>query len=304
VEKSLSFPSSRLAAKLRAGSFAVTCDLHPPRGINLENFCREATLLREWADALFVTESPGARPRVSSLAACIRLRQAEGLEPVLQVVCIRSNRVALQSELLGAAAWGISNLLVLGGDSAALGSCPQAEDVRCMDSTACIAMARDMRDVGRLVDGSPLRGSAPFFVGAAVDPGGGQEEADRLRAKLEAGADFVVTQPVCDGGGFASWWERVRPLLGGRPLLAGVLVLGDPRTARYLTRNLPGVRVPRTVLERLEASSRPAAEGAAMAAETARALRDLPGLGGVHFMNACGVETLIEAIRKSGLRGA
>ncbi|MBC7247624.1 MAG: methylenetetrahydrofolate reductase [Actinobacteria bacterium] len=296
--------SSRLASALREGRFAVTCDLHPPRGSDLEPFDSEAALLLDWTDALFVTEAPGARPRMSSLAACIHLRHALGVEPVLQVVCIRSNRLALQGELLGAAALGIVNLLILGGDPAALGSCPQAEDVRCLDSIACIAMARDMRDEGRLVDGSPLRGNAPFLIGAAVDPQAGPDEMERLRKKLEAGADFLVTQPVCDVAAFASWWEEARHLLGGRPLLAGVLVLGNPRTARKLADSLPGVRIPESVLERLASSARPAAEGASMAADAARALRELPGLGGVHFMNACGAENVVAAIRKSGLRKA
>lgn len=239
---------------------------------------------------------------MSSLAGCIRLRQVTEAEPVLQVVCIRANRVALQSELLSAAAWGINNLLVLGGDAVFRGSCPQAVDVRCLDSTGCIEAARAMRDGGRLVDGSPLRGTAPFFIGAAVDPQAGPDETERLRKKLEAGADFLVTQPVYDVGAFASWWEEVRPLLGGRPLLAGVLVLADPRTARNLARNLPGIHIPEPVLERLASSARPAAEGATVAAETALALRELQGLGGVHFMNACGAENVIAAIRKSGLR--
>jgi methylenetetrahydrofolate reductase (NADPH) len=296
--------SSRLAGALREGRFAVTCDLHPPRGTDLESFNSEAALLRDWTDALFVTEAPGACPRMSGLAACIHLRHALGAEPVLQVVCIRSNRLALQGELLGAAALGIENLLILGGDPAALGSCPQAEDVRCLDSIACIAMARDMRDEGRLVDGSPQRGNAPFLIGAAVDAGGGPGELERLRAKLEAGADFGVAPPVCVVAGFASWWEEVRPLLGGRPLLAGVLVLGNPRTARRLADNLPGVRIPEAVLERLASSANPAAEGASMAADTARALRELPGLGGVHFMNACSADNVVAAIRKSGLRKA
>lgn len=241
---------------------------------------------------------------MSSLAACIHLRHTLGVEPVFQVVCIRSNRLALQGELLSAAAWGISNLLILGGDPAALGSCPQAVDVRCMDSVACIAMARGMRDGGFLVDGGSFQGKAPFLIGAACDPGGGAREVERLRAKLAAGADFVVTQPVWDVAAFSTWWEEARPLFGGRSLLAGVLVLGDPRTARSLTENLPGLRIPAGILERLESSSRPAAEGAAMAAETARALRDLPGLGGVHFMNASGAENAVAAIRKSGLRNA
>ncbi len=267
----------------------------------MEGFTRSALLLAPYADALFVTESPGARPRVSSLAGCIYLREL-GLEPVLQLTCIRSNRVALQSELLSAAAWGIHNLLLLGGDPARLGDLPQAADVRCLDTPGLVAMARGMRDRGRLASGVPFAGSAPFFIGVAVNHHGGREELERLRAKLEAGADFVVTQPVFDAAFFARWWEEARPLLSGRPLLAGVLVLGAPRAARRLAENLPGVDVPEETLRRLENASDPAAEGSVAAAETARALWKLPGLGGLHFMNASTAEGVLSAMEKAGVK--
>ncbi len=266
----------------------------------MAEFSREAELLSPLADAVFVTDSPGARPRVSSLAACILLRQ-RGVEPVLQLTCIRSNRIALKGELLGAAAWGIHDLLLLGGDPARLGDHPDALDVRCLDTLGLIAMAAEMR--GSAGEAGSGKAGVPFLIGAAVDPRGGEGELERARAKLEAGADFLVTQPVFDAASFAEWWEEARVALRGPLLLAGVLVLGSASTARLLTRGLPGVEVPRNVVACLESASNQARTGAKLAAETARALRGLPGLAGIHFMKAAPAEAVHQAIRGSGLAG-
>ncbi|WP_287154949.1 methylenetetrahydrofolate reductase [Candidatus Solincola tengchongensis] len=290
---------TRLAAALHSGHLAVTCDLHPPREANLDVFSREALLLSPAADAVFVTDSPGARPRVSSLAGCIRLKEL-GVEPVLQLTRIRSNRIALKSELLGAAAWGIYNLLLLGGDPARLGDHPDALDVYCLDTAGLIALAAGMRE-GDAGEGSGSTG-IPFLIGAAVDHRGGSAELERARSKLEAGADFLVTQPVFDAEPFAEWWEEARVTLRGCPILAGVLVLGSARAARYLSRGLPGVEVPESAVRRLERAPDQALEGAAMAAETALSLRDLPGLAGIHFMKAAPAEGVLAAMRKAGLR--
>lgn len=288
---------TRLAAALRSGRFAITCDLHPPREPRMDDFSREVLLLAPLTDAVFVTDSPGARPRVSSLAGCILLRQL-GVEPVLQLTCIRSNRIALKAELLGAAAWGIHNLLLLGGDPARLGDQPEAVDVRCLDTPGLIALAAEMREgAGKRDEGSS---GTPFLIGAAVDPHGGGAELERARAKLEAGADFLVTQPVFDPRSFAAWWEEAGPFLGGRPLLAGVLVLGSARVARFLSGGLPGVEVPGEAILRLEKAAIPGREGAALAAETARALREIPGLAGVHFMKAAPADAVRLAMELAG----
>lgn len=292
---------TRLAAALRSGRFAVTCDLHPPRGAHMDDFSREALVLAPVSDAVFVTDSPGARPRVSSLAGCILLRQV-GVEPVLQLTCIRANRIALKSELLSAAAWGIYNLLLLGGDPARLGDLPEAVDVRCLDTTGLIAMAAEMR--GGSGEGGEGFPGVPYLIGAAVDPRGGSAELERVRAKLEAGTDFLVTQPVFDVSFFEAWWGEARPALEGRPLLAGVLVLGSARTARLLSSGLPGVEVPREVVTCLERASNSALEGARLAAETARALREVPGLAGIHFMKAAPAESVLQAVTLAGLAQA
>lgn len=292
---------TRLAAALRSGTLAVTCDLHPPRGARMDDFSKDALILAPVSDAVFVTDSPGARPRVSSLAGCILLRQLS-VEPVLQLTCIRANRIALKSELLGAAAWGINNLLLLGGDPARLGDHPEAVDVRCLDTAGLIALAAGMRQGGPWVEGgSP---GIPFLVGAAVDHRGGRAELERARDKLEAGADFLVTQPVFDPASFAEWWGEARTFMRGCPLLAGVLVLGSARAARYLSGGLPGVEVPREVVIRLENAANAAREGAALAADTARALREIPGLAGIHFMKAAPAESVHRAVTLAGLAQA
>jgi len=294
--------ASRLAALHERGALSVTSDLHPPRGTDFSAFRRGAEALEGLVDAVFVTESPGAVVRMGSLSGCIYLILETSLEPVLQMVCVRSNRIALQGELLGAAAWSVRNLLLLGGDSSRYGNDPRAQDVRCLDTPDLIRLACAMRDQGVLSDGAPFEGKAPFYIGAAVDPFGTPEERERTRRKLESGAEFLVTQPVFDVDAFATWCEETGSELGKARLIAGVLVLGSARAASRLSGRLPGMRIPEGILRRLEEAEDPVREGIEIAAETAAELSRIPRIAGIHFMNASGPENAAAAIRLSGLR--
>jgi len=279
---------SRLHGTLSRGGFAVTADLAPPRGADPTPLLRSLPALEGRVDALNLTENQGARVRACGLAACALVLRHSSLEPVMQVVCRGRNRLALQSELLGAALLGVRNLLVLRGDPPVLGDHPEALDLLDLDVPDLLRAARGMCEEGRLVSGAGLDSKPSFFLGAVIDtdPRREEEELPRARLKMEAGARFFQTQPVFDAETFSRWMEEARPYLEGACLLAGVLVAGDARAVRRLEGRLPGIRPASGLAERLEKAGDPAGEGARAAAETVAALREIPGVRGVHLMAA------------------
>lgn len=292
---------SRLEGKLAEGSFVVTADVAPPRGADTATFLQIVKTLEGKVDALNVTENQGARVRACSLAGCALILGHTMVEPVQQVVCRGRNRLALQAGLLGAAALGVVDLFILSGDPTRLGDHPEAADFLDLDSVGLLRAARDMEEQGVLISGAELGGRPSFFLGAAVDPAPARadEELRRMRGKVEAGARFFQTQPVFDLEGFTGWMERAREALGegtGRArLLAGVLIMHNERMARSLGRNMPEINVEGGLLARMEGSADPGAEGVAIAAETVRALREMPGVSGVHLM-AAGREDLVPRV--------
>jgi methylenetetrahydrofolate reductase (NADPH) len=289
-----------LRAKLRGGDLAVTSDITPPRLPDLASLGEQALVLAPHVDAIFVTESPGARPRVGSLAAAVYLRRELAIPVVLQLVARRSNRIALQSELLSAAAWGIYDLLLLRGDPATLGSLPEAEDLNCADTPSFIAMARLMRDEARLCDGSSLREPVPFLIGASVDPFEDPFDEEGLAAKLDAGVDFLVTQPVFDVAAFAHWLQAHRVMLGRTALLAGVLLVHSAGMARHMAR-VPGIHLPPSLARELSLSPDPAGAGLELACEIVHSLLQLPGLAGLHLMHLGNAPGVVELLRACGL---
>jgi methylenetetrahydrofolate reductase (NADPH) len=296
-------PPTRLASLLAAGDPVITADVTPPLSTDPARLGEEAEPLGGLVDAVFVTDAPGARPRPGALAAAVYLKERMGLEPVLQVACNRCNRISLQGELLGAALWGIQNLLILGGDPARVGSLPRAVDVGCVDSIELLAIADGMRRKGILEDGRSFQGRSPFLLGGVVDPAGGERETERASAKIAAGADFLVTQPVFDLDSFSSWWEDFRTAAAARVrLLAGVLVLTRGETARYLHRRVPGVSVPTTVVEALSRSPDQREAGIVLAVEITLSLLQLPGLAGIHLMGSGDTRATAEVIRRCGIR--
>ena len=290
----------RLADALRTGRFAVTAEVAPPRGADVTGLRETARLLRGWVDAANVTDNQGARVRMSSLAGSAVLL-AEGLDPVMQMTCRDRNRIALQSDLLAAGGLGVPNVLLMTGDRPERGDHPDAHGVFDLDSDTLTAAARVLRDDATLLSGQTVDPPPRYLIGA-VDLGAG--EPDRLARKVAFGTEFVQTQFVFDVPAFAGWLARVRDLgLTQRcAVLAGV---GPVRSLRALDvmAGLPGVRVPAALERRLRGvpAHRVAEEGMAACAEIVAALRELPGLAGVHVMAVAYEQGVPEILTAAGL---
>jgi methylenetetrahydrofolate reductase (NADPH) len=290
----------RLAEALRTGRFAVTAEVAPPRGADVTRLRETARLLRGWVDAANVTDNQGARVRMSSLAGSAVLL-AEGLDPVMQMTCRDRNRIALQSDLLAAGGLGVPNVLLMTGDRPERGDHPDAPGVFDLDSDSLTAAARALRDDGTLLSGQTVDPAPRYLIGA-VDPGAGEPE--RLARKVALGTEFVQTQFVFDVAAFAGWLARVRDL--GLTQRCGVLAgVGPIRSLRALDvmAGLPGVAVPPALKRRLRGvpAHRVAEEGMAACAETVAALRELPGLAGVHVMAVAYEQGVPEILTAAGL---
>jgi methylenetetrahydrofolate reductase (NADPH) len=290
----------RLADALRNGRFAVTAEIGPPRGADVDEIRESAALLRDWVDAANITDNQGAQVRVSSFAGSV-VALAEGLEPVMQMTCRDRNRIALQSDLLSAGALGIPNLVLMTGDRPERGDHADATPVFDLSSSSLMTTARTLRDEGRLLSGRVID-PAPRFLLGAVDTGAGVP--DRLEQKVADGAEFVQTQFVFDVDEFAIWMEKVRDLgLDTRcGILAGVGPIRSLRALEFMA-GIPGVIIPPTFERRLRGvpPDRVAAEGMAACAETVAALREVTGVAGVHVM-AVGYERGVpEILETAGL---
>jgi methylenetetrahydrofolate reductase (NADPH) len=290
----------RLADALRNGRFAVTAEIGPPRGADVDEIRESAALLRDWVDAANVTDNQGAQVRVSSFAGSV-VALAEGLEPVMQMTCRDRNRIALQSDLLSAGALGIPNLVLMTGDRPERGDHADATPVFDLSSSSLMTTARTLRNEGRLLSGRVID-PAPRFLLGAVDTGAGVP--DRLEQKVADGAEFVQTQFVFDVDEFAIWMEKVRDL--GLDTQCGILAgVGPIRSLRALEfmAGIPGVIIPPAFERRLRGvpADRVAAEGMAACAETVAALREVTGVAGVHVM-AVGYERGVpEILEAAGL---
>ena len=290
----------RLAEALRTGRFAVTAEVAPPRGADVTRLRETARLLRGWVDAANVTDNQGARVRMSSLAGSAVLL-AEGLDPVMQMTCRDRNRIALQSDLLAAGGLGVPNVLLMTGDRPERGDHPDAPGVFDLDSDTLTAAARALRDDATLLSGQTVDPAPRYLIGA-VDPGAGEPE--RLARKVALGTEFVQTQFVFDVAAFAGWLARVRDL--GLTQRCGVLAgVGPIRSLRALDvmAGLPGVAVPPALERRLRGvpAHRVAEEGMAACAEIVAALRELPGLAGVHVMAVAYEQGVPEILTAAGL---
>lgn len=283
---------SRLSQELAAGQFVVTAEVAPPKGAELAPVLAVAAKL-QGVTAVNVTDNQGANMRLSSLVLAGEL-QRRGIEPVLQLTCRDRNRVALQSDLLGAAALGIENLLALSGDHSRFGDHPDARPVFDLDSVQLLDV---IAGLGRGVDmvGKSLTGVPRFFPGAAVNPAAEPFDLifQKVRKKVESGARFFQTQAVFTRGEVERLMSVVGPLQV--PVLAGVLLVRSAKMARFLNANIPGMRVPEEVVARLDGAADPFSEGVAIARETVGWAREL--CQGVHLMTL-GYEERIPEILK------
>ena len=290
---------TRLRDAVRERRFAVTAELSPPRGADPEAIRKGARILHDWVDAANVTDNQGAMVRLSSLAGCVLARE-EDVEPVMQLQCRDRNRLALQSDLLGAAALGIPNVLLLTGDHQRFGDHPDARGVFDLDSVQLIWTARTMRDHGTLLSGKALKSRPQWLIGGVENPSAPPLafRPERLGKKIAAGAEFVQTQYVFDVARFTEFMRASRELgLTARcAVLAGV---GPIPSLRALERmqQIPGIVIPPAVEARLRgvAPERVLDESIALVVEIITELRAIPDLAGVHVM-AFGAERLVPQI--------
>jgi methylenetetrahydrofolate reductase (NADPH) len=301
---------SNLERVLAAGHFAVTAEVGPPRGPNPEAILKKAKAVKGIADAYNVTDNQTAVVRMSSIAAS-RLLLEYGLEPVMQMVCRDRNRIAMQSDLLGAWALGLRNCLCLSGDHQVAGAGgklkghPGAKNVYDVDSVQLLSIVQGLRDEARQEGGDAIDAPAPFFIGAAWTPLGPPEKfrAVRLAKKVAAGADFVQTQAVYDIPRFTEAMRRVvdMGLTDQVAILPGIILPRSAGMLRYMNASVPGVRVPEALIQRMSSASDPREEGFKIAVELIHAVRQIPGVKGVHLQAIEAEHLLPQLAERAGL---
>ncbi|HUS70733.1 MAG TPA: methylenetetrahydrofolate reductase [Anaerolineae bacterium] len=295
---------SNLERVLTEGHFAVTSEIGPPKGTSADFVRKTAEQLKSCCDAMNVTDNQTAIVRMSSLAACVLLRQM-GIDAVMQMVTRDRNRLAMQSDILGAVALGIRNLLCLSGDHQKFGNHPTAKNVHDIDSIQLAQMVKTMRDEGLFMSGDKLSGDVPIFIGCAANPFADPFEFRvlRLAKKIRAGADFIQTQAVFDMPRFAAWMEMVRDqgLHEKAYILAGIIPMKSAGMARYMKKYVAGLMIPDELVKRMEHASDAKEEGVSIACELIEQLRDIPGVRGVHVMAVAWEEIVPEIVEKARL---
>lgn len=280
---------SRLKKVLLGGDFAVTAECGPPKGADPEVVKSKGNVLRGYVDSVNVTDNQTGVVRLCSLASCALLK-AEGLDPVLQMVTRDRNRIALQSDILGASALGIRNILCLSGDHQSFGNQPQAKGVFDIDSVQLIQAVRRMRDAGEIIGGEKLTGPPQLFIGAVANPFADpfKYRAARLATKVEAGAEFIQTQCIFNLKRFKEWMGLIRDFGMDKKvfILGGITPLKSVRMAEYVAKQVAGMDVPEEIINRMKSAppKEQRQEGIKIAVETIQALQEMEGVQGVHIM--------------------
>ncbi|HET98116.1 MAG TPA: methylenetetrahydrofolate reductase, partial [Desulfurivibrio alkaliphilus] len=297
---------SRLEQVLRSGAFAVTGELGPPKSGNPEVVREKARLLKGRVDAVNITDCQTAIVRMSSIGAGL-ITQSEGVEPVIQMTCRDRNRIGMQSDILGAAALGLKNLLCLTGDHQKFGNHPGAKGVFDMDSIQLLGMMRDLRDQKKFQCGEAIKSHEPrLFLGCAANPFAGPNEAARaarLAKKVTNGADFVQTQIIYNVERFAKFMAAVRDLgLDEKVfILAGVTPPRSLGMARYMKNFVPGLDVTDEVIKRLQGAKNQEEEGIDICVEIIQQCREIKGVAGVHVMAIEWEAATAEIVKRAGL---
>jgi 5,10-methylenetetrahydrofolate reductase len=282
---------SNLEKTLAAGHFALTAEVGPPKGPDPAEVKEKAAILNGVADAFNVTDNQTAVVRMSSIAAS-KILSDEGLEPIMQIVCRDRNRIAMQSDLLGAHALGLRNVLCLSGDHQSAGAGgklnghPGAKNVFDVDSIQLISIVKGLRE-GIQESGDTISPAAPFFIGAAWTPFGPPEKfrTIRLKKKIQAGADFIQTQAVYDMKRFAEAMARAEGmgLTEKAAILPGIIVPRSAGMLKYMNANVPGIEVPDQMIQRMKDAADPKAEGIKITLELIEAAKNISGVKGIHL---------------------
>ena len=296
---------SGLERILLEGRFAVTAEIGPPKSASAESVRKHAREMRGSADAFNLTDNQTAMSRMSSIACAAVLIQ-EGLEPVVQMTCRDRNRIAMQSDILGASALGVRNVLCISGDHQTFGNMKEAKNVYDVDSVQELMILRKMRDEGRLWSGDALEVAPELFLGAAANPFADPFEyrVTRLAKKVKAGADFVQTQSIYDMDRFERWMALVRAkgLHEKVHIIAGVMPLKSPKIALYMKNKVAGMIVPDAIIDRLKSAKDPKEEGIQLCVEQIEHLKTIEGVVGVHIMAMAWEEKVPEIVHRAGLR--
>ncbi|MEZ4524684.1 MAG: methylenetetrahydrofolate reductase [Desulfobacterales bacterium] len=297
---------SKLEKILRAGHLAVTSECGPPRGSDPNAIVEKAELIKDYVDAINITDNQTSVCRMCSLAACIRLKTL-GVEPVLQMVTRDRNRIALQSDILGAASWDIHNILCLSGDHQKFGDHASGQNVHDLDSMQLIQTVRKMRDEGKFLGGDPITRPPQMFVGAAANPFADPYEirVSRLAKKVAAGVEFIQTQCIYNMDKIKDWMKKVvdRGLHEKVFIMAGMTPMKSVGMARYMKNRVPGMDVPDAVVKRLADTpkDKQAEEGIRMCIEQIQELKEVPGIRGFHIMAIEWEEKVPEIVKAAGL---
>ncbi len=307
---------STLEKILTAGKFAATAELGPPKNADAEVIRKKAKLLKGYCDGVNITDNQTAIVRMSSIAAAAIAVQ-EGLEPIMQVTCRDRNRLAMQSDMLGAYALGVRNLLALSGDHQQFGNHPTAKNVYDLDSLTLIQMIKQLRDENKFQCGEEIKGVNPrFFIGGAANPFADPFDFRpyRLAKKAKAGVDFIQTQLIYNVPKFKEFMKRVVDLGAHEQvyILAGVGPLKTAGAAKYMRDQVPGLDMPNEYVERMEAAAKgiedkkekaaaQREEGIKICVELIQQMREIPGVAGVHIMAIEWEEAVATITEKAGL---
>jgi len=299
----LSAEKSHLQKVLESGHFSVTSEIGPPMSADASFVRKRAADISGLVDAANVTDCQAAVVRMSSVAASYLALQ-EGVEPILQMTCRDRNRIAIQSDLLGASALGIRNLLILSGDHQSVGNHPQSKNVFDIDSIQLLKAMRDHKEKGVFIGGSGSKMPANFFLGSTTNPFADPEEMQliRLEKKINAGAQFIQTQAIYNIERFKMWMEKVRErgLHERAYFLAGIVVNKSLKSIE-ITSAVPGMDIPEVLIERMRCAEDKQSEGLAIALELIGDIRKVKGIKGLHIMAIGWDEIVPDLLEKAGL---
>jgi 5,10-methylenetetrahydrofolate reductase len=290
------WPLASLASLLRQGEFVLTAELNPPKSASASVVRRRADRLKGVVDAVNITDSYRANVAMAAIPAAVLVRDT-GVEPIVQVTGRDRNRIAIQADLLGAAALGLPNFLFMSGDDPTQGNHPDAVHVQDLDGVELVRAAASLRE-GKFLNGDEVKQPPRYFIGATASPAA-PKDVERTLEKIAAGAQFLQTQPVFDVAPFSQWLAEIRRRDKDVAILAGVLVLRSAEQAERLAK-VPGIAVPDEIRARLRDAADGEAEGIAIAAETVRSLRALPGVNGVHLYAIEWPEAVPLVVRAAG----
>lgn len=294
----------RLERVLRAGEFAVTAELNPPDSADPTEVYERGAIFDGWVDGINATDGSGANCHMSSVGICALLTRV-GYSPIMQISCRDHNRIAIQGNVLGAAAMGVNNILCLTGDGVQAGDQPGAKPVFDLDCMSLLRTVRQMRDEGKFLSGRKITSPPQVFLGAAINPFAPPYDFRpyRLAKKIEAGADFVQSQYCFDLPMLSRYMDQVRDMGLDEKcyILIGVGPLASARAAKWIRSNVPGIHIPDAIIDRLEGAEDQKMEGKKICIEMLQEIREMPGVSGAHVMAYRQEELVADIVYESGV---